>query len=316
MKRNPLGRTGIEVSELCYGTLTFSPLQADLPPERAGELLKYAFSRGINFLDTAQYYQNYPHIRAGLRGYQGEAVIATKTYAYDRKGAVEAVEEARRELDRDVIDIFLLHEQESIYTLKGHMEALETLRSYQAKGVIRAVGASMHHVAAVRGAMSVGLDVIHPIINLEGVGIADGTREDMEKALTDAASWGIGIYTMKALGGGNLFRRAEECLKYAFSLPFAASRAVGMQSEEEIEANVSFAETGSFRPEEKEKLEKRQRRLIIEEDCIGCGNCVKKCFQHAAFFEKNQKTPTIDREKCVLCGYCAKTCPVCAIKVI
>ena len=316
MKNHLLGRTGIEVSEICYGTLTFSPLQADLPPRRAGELLRYAFSRGIRFLDTAQYYQNYPHIREGLRGWTGEVVIATKTYAYDRKGAEEAVEEARRELDRDVIDIFLLHEQESIYTLKGHMEALETLRTYQSKGIIRAVGASMHHVAAVRGAMSVGLDVIHPIINLEGVGIADGTREEMEAALTEAARWGIGIYTMKALGGGNLFRRAEECLRYAFSLPFAASRAIGMQSEEEIDANVAFAETGSFRPEEKEKLEKRQRRLIIEEDCIGCGNCVKKCFQNAVFFEKNKKTPTIDRKKCVLCGYCAKMCPVCAIKVI
>lgn len=316
MQYNLLGRTGIRVSELCYGTLTFSPLQADLPPERAGELLRYAFSRGINFLDTAQYYSNYPHIRAGLKSWNGDVVISTKCYAYDKAGAESALEEARRELDRDVIDIFMLHEQESIYTLKGHMEALETFWNYKEKGVIRAVGASTHHVAAVRGAMSVGLDVLHPLINLEGIGIADGTREEMEAALTDASALGIGIYTMKSLGGGNLFRRAEECLRYAFSLPFAASRAIGMQSEEEIDANVTFAETGAFRPEEKKALEGRRRHLIVEEECIGCGNCAKKCSQKAIKLINGQKPAVVDLEKCVLCGYCAKSCPVCAIKVI
>ena len=119
----------------------------------------------------------------------------------------------------------------------------------------------MHHVAAVRGAMSVGLDVIHPIINLEGVGIADGTREDMEKALTDAASWGIGIYTMKALGGGNLFRRAEECLKYAFSLPFAASRS----SYRPVRARSSMSrETSSQSP----SLRIQSRRSTLDESLM------------------------------------------------
>ena len=316
MQYHELGRTGIRVSEICYGTLTFSPLQANLPPEQAGRLLRHAFSRGINFLDTAQYYNNYSHIRAGLNGWQGDVVIASKCYAYDKAGAVQAVEEARSALNRDVIDIFMLHEQESIYTLKGHMEALETFWEYKSKGVIRAVGASMHHIAAVRGAMSVGLDVIHPLINLEGIGIADGTREEMEAALKEAATRGIGIYTMKVLGGGNLFRRAEECLKYAFALPFASSRAIGMQSEAEIDANVTFAETGMFRPEEKKALESRERHLIVEEDCIGCGNCAKKCSQKAINLINDQKPAVVDVNKCVLCGYCAKTCPVCAIKVI
>jgi len=316
MKSNPLGKTGITVSELCFGTLTFSPWQADLPPERAGELLAYAFEKGINFLDTAQYYQNYPHIRAGLKRTNREIVVATKTYAYDRPGAIHALEEARRELDRDVIDIFLLHEQESIHTIRGHKEALEVLTEAKAKGIIRAVGISTHCVAGVRGAMSMGLDAVHPLINLEGWGIVDGTREDMENAIRDAASWGIGIYSMKALAGGNLFRAAGEALRYAFSLPGVASRAIGMQSEEEIDANVAFCETGSFPPQAEEKLGKKQRKLLIEEDCIGCGSCRDRCKQKAIKLTNNQKTPQIDLKKCVLCGYCAKNCPVCAIKVI
>jgi len=316
MNIQQLGRTGITVSELCFGTLTFSPWQANLPPERAGALLAYGFERGISFLDTAQYYQNYPHIRNGLKRTNREIVVATKTYAYDRPGAEAALEEARRELDRDIIDIFLLHEQESIHTIRGHMEALEVLEEAKAKGKIRAVGISTHCVAGVRGAMSMGLDVVHPLINREGWGIVDGSREDMEAAIRDAASWGIGIYSMKALAGGNLFRSAEEALRYAFSVAGVVSRAIGMQSEEEIDANIAFCETGSFTPKAKRKLEEKKRKLLVEEDCIGCGNCEKRCKQKAIKLIKNKKSPQIDANKCVLCGYCAKTCPVCAIKVI
>lgn len=52
-------------------------------------------------------------------------VITTKTYAYDRKGALASLEKARREMDVDIIPIFMLHEQESALTLQGHKEALD-----------------------------------------------------------------------------------------------------------------------------------------------------------------------------------------------
>ena len=158
------------ITRLAVGSLTVGPLQANLPVERAGEVLSYAFDRGINFLDTAQYYRNYEHIRAGLRKcrHPEDVMISSKTYAYDRAGALEAVDEARRALDRDVIDLFMLHEQESIHTLRGHREALDTLFALREKGVIRAVGISTHHVAAVEGVLQlaeegVALDVVHPL---------------------------------------------------------------------------------------------------------------------------------------------------------
>ena len=316
MIKIPLGKTGILVPPLCFGTLTVSPLQANLPHEAAGELLAYAFEQGITFLDTAQYYENYPHIRAGLERTQRDVVVATKTYAYDKAGAVAAVEEARRALGRDVIDIFLLHEQESIHTLRGHWEALETLWDYKARGIIRAVGISTHRVSGVRGAIEVGLDVIHPLINRVGYGIMDGTRQDMENALMDAASAGIGIYSMKSLAGGNLFREAEESLRYAFSLPYVQSRAIGMQSRDEVDANIHFAITGSFTEAQREALAAKRRRMIVEEECRGCGKCVARCGQNAVKLEMNTKKAVIDNKKCVMCGYCAKICPECAIKII
>ena len=143
-------------------------------------------------------------------------VISTKTYAYTRQMAVDAVEQARTGLDRDVIDIFKLHEQESIHTLNGHKEALDYLYECKEKGIIRAVGASMHNVSAVYGAIEKKLDVIHPILNINGLGINDGARIEMENALKDAKAKGIGIFSMKPLGGSNLYKYADSCLRYIF----------------------------------------------------------------------------------------------------
>ena len=54
MKYNILGRTGIKVSELCFGILPMGPLQADMPADEGGELLLSAMEQGITFFDTAQ----------------------------------------------------------------------------------------------------------------------------------------------------------------------------------------------------------------------------------------------------------------------
>lgn len=335
------------VSRLAIGSLTVGPLQADLCPERAGELFAYAFDRGVNFLDTAQYYRNYPHIRAGLRRTKhGDAVvISSKAYVWDRPGAIAAVDEARRALDRDYIDIFMLHEQESIHTLRGHREALDTLFDLRERGVIRAVGISTHHVAAVEGAVTLAdegtpLDVIHPLYNMAGIGIADGTESDMAAALARLHDRGCGVFGMKSLGGGHLFRQAREAFRFVLEKPFIDAVAVGMQSEAEVDANLALF-AGLDVPESAVATIGREKRLHIEEYCEGCGACVRRCpagalsladgaveggdnpYDHAGEFaaesgiteEAAQKHAVCDPEKCVLCGYCTGVCPVFALKV-
>lgn len=310
-----LGNTGIEVSKICFGGLTVGPLQANMELEKGAEVLAYGFERGINFIDTAQLYETYPYIRRGMEiSGKLDTVVSTKTYAYTRELAIEAVEQARRELNRDYIDIFMLHEQESIWTLKGHMEALEYFMECKQKGIIRAVGSSMHHIAAVEGATELGLDVIHPLINKNGLGVADGTREQMENAIKAAKAKGIGVYAMKPLGGGNLFKDAENCLKYMLSLDFIDAFAIGMQCKEEVDANIYFVEHGHFTPKDKQRIESRHRRILIDDWCEGCGSCVKRCPQSAMSLVNGKAV--CDPEKCVLCGYCSKVCPAWAIKVI
>ncbi|NLD86817.1 MAG: 4Fe-4S binding protein [Clostridiales bacterium] len=314
MEYKKLGNTGLEVSRLCFGSLTVGPLQAQVGIEEAGEIMAYAFEKGVNFLDAAQLYEVYPHIREGLRRYGKDIIISSKSYSYERQQALDAVDECRKALDRDVIDIFMLHEQESIHTLRGHKPALDALYDLKAKGIIKAVGISTHHIAAVEGAIETGIDVVHPLINVDGWGIMDGSREDMERVLDCAHGIGIGIYTMKTFGGGNLHKRGEECLRYSLSLSFADSIAIGMQSIDEVDANVSFFETGHYTKEQKEALSKKKRHIHIEDWCTGCGECTKYCPQNASSVINGRVT--VDGKKCVLCSYCSAFCEMSAIRVL
>ena len=397
-----LGKTGIRVSQICFGSLTVSPLGAGLSEAEGAEVIACALQGGINFIDTAQYYRNYETIKRGIslytaRGGRENPVICTKTYAWNRELAAEAVDEARKKLGRDVIDVFLLHEQESIHTLRGHMEALEYLYECKEQGIIRAVGLSTHCVDAVYAAAEVrhshgsGLDVVFPMFNVEGLGIRRAQsaesfvraaetelehrtksgaenvteaesehrtkssaenvteseaerrakteagirislRDDMWRAINRCRESGIGVMLMKVFGGGHLLgaseshgklknifirtpsERAADALRFAIDSGCGDSIALGMQSAEEVLENIRFFETGRFSDDFCSKVNSRRRRLVVEDYCEGCGNCVRRCGQGAMSIVGG--TAVCDSSKCVLCGYCAGVCPHFAIKVI
>lgn len=311
MKLVPLGNSGLTVTKLCFGTLTMSPLQRNFSPERGAELLVHAYERGVRFLDTADLYETYPHIRLALKR-APDYVISTKAYCYDRATAKAALERAFRGIDREYVDLFMLHEQESLYTLRGHEEALDFLEEQRALGRIGAVGASTHYAGCVRAcARFPKIRVVHPILNLGGVGIRDGSREDMEDAVRHLREFGVGIFAMKPLGGGHLIAGNREAMEYALHNPLIDSVAVGMQSEAEIDANVALAEGD---PAPMEALSHRKREMMVHDYCEGCGRCAERCHQRAIAIVNGRAT--IDQSKCVFCGYCARVCPQFCIKVV
>lgn len=338
LPRQILGQTGIEVSRLCYGSLTLGPAQAGLSPDRGGELLAYAFDRGVNFVDTAELYETYPHIRAALRRVSERPVIATKCYAYDRETARRSFEQARLALDVEMIDLFLLHEQETTLTLAGHAEAFKFFLDMKEKGLIRAIGISTHAVEPVRALVqartgqltdlwqgvdfSAGLDaglyreadVIHPLLNLRGLGLLDGTAEDMVAATRSAAAAGLGLYGMKMLGGGHFLNNFDEALGFALAQTQVAAYAVGMQSEAEIEMNLALFAGEPVRPEDLAVTKARRRRLIVADWCTGCGACVARCASQA--LELADGKVRVDESRCLLCGYCAYGCRDFVLKVI
>lgn len=309
-----LGARDLWVPRLLFGTLTMGPLQRNLPVERGAELICYAAKRGVCFVDTAEYYRTYPYIREALRTHP-DLIVCTKSYAYDRDGAKRSVALAQEGMGREYIDIFLMHEQESEHTLRGHAEAFAYYQELREAGVIGAVGISTHHIAAMRAAVAwPGMDVVFPIINRKGLGIADGTREEMERAIEAASAAGIGVLAMKALGGGHLIGSRADALGYVLTLPGVDAVAVGMQSEAEIDYNIALFK--GRRPDAAAAAESEgaERRLLVQDWCTGCGRCAERCGLHAV--EVRAGKAVVDAERCVRCGYCAAVCPDFCLKVI
>ncbi|KPU28049.1 aldo/keto reductase [Caloranaerobacter sp. TR13] len=316
MEYRNLGKTNIKVSRICFGSLTIGPLQANLPIKIGANIIKYAYECGINFLDTAELYNNYEYIKEALKTIPREKyIIATKSYSYSRETAERSLYNALNKLETDYIDIFLLHEQESEYTIRGHYEAIEYFLKAKEKGLIRAFGISTHRVKGVLDSLKFDeIEVIHPIINKFGLGIQDGNSEEMIDAIKKAYEKGVGIYGMKPLGGGHLINRVEEAFEYVKNIPHLHSIAIGMQSIDEVDANVHLLQKGNIPKFLKEKLSKKARKLIVQDWCIGCEKCVETC-RHGGIKILEGKATAVT-SKCIFCGYCAAACPEFCIKVI
>lgn len=313
MREVKLGFSGPMVSEVCFGSLAISPLQGRVTAAEGTEILRYALEQGISWIDTAEIYDNYDQIARALAG-KPEIMVATKSYAVTRSEMRISLEKARKGLNREVLDFFLLHEQESVLTLHGHQEAWDELLEAKARGLVRYVGISTHAVAGVRaGALQPGLDVIHPILNYQGIGIIDGTLEDMLEAISFAAELGIGIYAMKVLGGGHLARDPARAFTFIRRVKGVQAMALGMSSRNEVDYNLRLLAGEEIAPALQVAVQARERRLYIADWCQGCGRCVEVCPQGALYLEEQAK---VKAEACVLCGYCGRVCPHFCLKIV
>lgn len=315
MKKKRLGNTGMEVSIAGFGVLPMGPSQLALPVEEGAELIRYALKHGINFIDTAQYYRTYPYIRKALEaGEFDDVIICSKSLCFDYEGMMEAIFEAKAALDREVIDIFLMHEVRS-----GQLElrsgAWQALLDAKKEGHIRAIGLSTHHVDIAKAAASMeGLDVVFPLINYAGLGIRKGnafaTKEEMMDAISECHNAGKGIFSMKAFGGGSLTRHYQDALDYVFSRPEIDSVMIGFGKTSEVDDLLNYL-NGSMEPTYNPDVSQK-KVYINQEDCEGCGSCKAACPAGAIFYNDNGLAE-VNQEKCLTCGYCSPVCPVRAV---
>ena len=320
MKRIRLGLSGIEVSAVGMGTLTMGFSQKNLSIDEGTRIIVHAVKSGINFLDTAQYYDTYRYLRPALDTIKSDKtlelpIVCSKTLETDYEVASAAVDECLEELGIEQIDIFLLHEVRGISDLEERREAWKALQDKKRAGLVRAIGISTHHVDACRAVIGLeSCDVVFPLINKAGMGIRDGegpgTREDMEEAIKLCSERGIGVFTMKAFGGGNIIEDYVECLDFVTSLEGVDAVMLGMGSAEEVDAAVKYFE-GKLKRDYRPDISKK-RMMVDQSDCEGCGTCKARCVSEAIFWNDNGLAE-INVEKCVLCGYCAPVCPVRAI---
>ena len=180
MKMNPLGRTGMTVSEICLGTMTWGEQNTEA---EAHEQMNYALTQGVNFFDAAEMYptpvraetqgRTEEIIGSWLRasGKRNEVILATKMagdgikwvrkgQGFSRTSVMQAVDGSLKRLGVDCIDLYQLHwpnrgsyhfrkhwafdasTQDKATTVDDIRETLEGLADAVRAGKIRGVGLS------------------------------------------------------------------------------------------------------------------------------------------------------------------------------
>ena len=341
MLKVTLGNTNLSVSRVGMGVLPIGPGQLALPVEEGADIICHAVKQGINFIDTAQYYRTYPYIKRALemlassgkestrksadksgKAYKsdkacqaaGSLVICSKSLARDYECMMSAIHEAMAELDLPFLDIFLMHEVRTggFEERKGAWQALIDARS---SGLVRAIGVSTHHIDVTMQMSDIPeCDVVFPLLNYASMGIrlghGAGTCDEMLEAIRACRNAGKGVFTMKVFGGGNLTENYQKALNYVFSKEEIHSVMIGFGSKSEIDDIISYLD-GTMQPDYNPDTSHKKMR-INQEDCEGCGSCMKVCASKAIFYNKNGLAE-IDQSRCLTCGYCSYACPVRAV---
>ncbi|MBI2766428.1 MAG: aldo/keto reductase [Chloroflexi bacterium] len=218
MKHTRLGRTGLQVSRLCLGTMTFG-LQCDEPASI--RILDTAFAGGITFLDTADVYplggteqttgRTEEIVGRWLKPHRKDVILATKCFGAmsrrrwdrgnSRKHILDAVDESLRRLQTDYIDLYQLHGPDPETPIDETLRALEDVVR---AGKVRYVGCS--NFLAYQVARSLGRSEVLGIVRFDSVQPRYNMlfREIERELLPLCAEEGIGVIPYNPLAGGFL----------------------------------------------------------------------------------------------------------------
>ncbi len=238
-----LGKTGVKVSRIALGTMSFG---GDSDEATAGQIWRAAREAGINFIDTADVYnegRSEEIVGRLMKGERDELVLATKAYFPTGAGAnargtsryhlVRAVEASLRRLGTDRIDLFYLHRFDDATDLGETLRAVDDLvragkilypacSNFAAWQVAHALG-----MARCEGFAP--LVAIQPMYNLV-------KRTAEVEILPMAQSLGIGVIPYSPTGGGLLTG------KYGIGRKPDKGRLVEWKMYETRYANTSFFE--------------------------------------------------------------------------
>lgn len=308
------------VTPIGLGVLTIGCTQLDLSLQEGAAVVKYAYESGINLFDTAQYYRTYDYILEAFKDLDmsednpDRPIIASKSLDSSYEEMEYAIRECMEALNIDKIDVFKLHELRQDPDWDNRAGAWQCLKDYKAKGLIKAIGVSTHHVDVVEKMSDVPeCDIVFPLINYAGLGIRrgteSGTAEEMSLAIKKCLAAGKGIFAMKAFGGGNLSNTYMKSLNYVADLG-CHSIMIGMGNKKEIDDIVDYADGRLHEDYQPDTANKAMH--IDQGDCEGCMSCVNRCPNKAIYINRDGLAD-VNRDICLTCGYCAPVCPVRAI---
>jgi aryl-alcohol dehydrogenase-like predicted oxidoreductase len=223
LKLNPLGRTGLFVSELCLGTMTFGGEEGmwgkigRLQQDEAERIVGAAIDAGINFIDTADVYAGgrseeiTGQALRNLKVARESVVVATKAFGETGPGAnmrgatrshiVAALKESLRRLQLDHVDLYQIHGFDPATPIEETLRALDTMVEH---GHVRYVGVS--NWAAWQIMKALGLSERLGLARFQSLqAYYTIAGRDLERELVPMLqSEGLGLMVWSPLAGGFL----------------------------------------------------------------------------------------------------------------
>ncbi len=211
MQYNQLGRTGVQVSELCFGTMSFG---GDANEEQSARMFKACRDAGINFFNCADGYSKGKAetiLGKFIRDSRDELVITSKCFVPmgddinarggNRRHILRAVEASLKRLCTDRLDVLFMHRWDPVVPLEETLRALEKLVS---DGKVLYLGASNYAAWQITKGLGISenngwprFDVIEPMYSLV-------KRQAEVEIFPLALSEGLGVITYSPVGGGLL----------------------------------------------------------------------------------------------------------------
>jgi len=193
-KYNPLGKTGLKVSDVSCGAISF------FEPN----VLRYAYECGVNYFDTAESYlrmKGESYVGQALKGVRDKVVITTKhgynfNQKIDRAKILERVEASLKRLQTDYIDIAMIHGIDDISPLQNE-EIQAAYSQLKKEGKIRFTGFSSHNPKLT---LKQALDSDFAQVVLFVYNHMEG--KESEPMIKEAHQKGIGTVAMKIFAGG------------------------------------------------------------------------------------------------------------------
>ena len=216
MDYRPLGRTGVQVSKLCLGTMMFGAW-GNTDHGDSIRIIHSALDAGINFVDTADVYsagESEEIVGKALKGRRDDVVLATKLgvpmdespnhRGGSRRWIMQEVERSLRRLDTDWIDLYQLHRPDPQTDID---ETLGALTDLVQQGKVRSIGSSSFNAGQIVEAQWAARERRLERFRTEQPPYSLLTRSIELDVLPTTQRHGMGILTYSPLAGGSLSGR-------------------------------------------------------------------------------------------------------------
>ncbi|MFC9840984.1 aldo/keto reductase [Rhodococcus sp. NPDC127530] len=230
MEYRLLGRTGVEVSPLCLGTMMFGEW-GNKDVDDSIRVIHHALDSGINFVDTADVYSDGGSeeiVGKALKGRRDDVVLATKFFmpmgkgpnrsGGSRKWIFQEVENSLRRLETDYIDLYQVHRPSDSTDVE---ETLGALTDLVRQGKIRYIGSSSYSGSQIVEAQFAARDTHSARFVTEQPPYSILVRGIEQDVLPATRRLGMGTLTYSPLAGGWL---SGKWRKDAAPVPTSAAR--------------------------------------------------------------------------------------------